>query len=163
MDLIDRMLEHDRWATSLLLELSRDLTDDQLDRVFDIGHETLRATFDHMIFNVAGWTASMAGQVNDPDLLTHQSDRSVADLIDRHNRSYDTFAAVSRRVRDEQRLDDTFVDHFGERPTYGGSIAHIIMHNAEHRTEVLHILKRLGLEDLPEIDLLLWEHTVLNA
>jgi len=52
MDLLDRLLGHDQWATDQLLELSRNLTDEQLDQSFDIGHRTLRATFEHMIFNV---------------------------------------------------------------------------------------------------------------
>lgn len=62
MDLLDRLLEHDRWATIQLLELSRELTDAQLDQPFDIGHQNIRATFEHMFFNVEAWTAFMSGQ-----------------------------------------------------------------------------------------------------
>jgi hypothetical protein len=40
-------LGHDHWATATLLELSRSLTDARLDQPFDIGHRTLRATFEH--------------------------------------------------------------------------------------------------------------------
>ena len=49
MDLLDRLLEHDHWATAQLLDLSRHLSDAQLDQEFDIGHRTLRDTFEHMI------------------------------------------------------------------------------------------------------------------
>jgi hypothetical protein len=67
MDLLDRQLEHDRWATAQLLDLSRGLTAAQLDHEFDVGHRTLRATFEHMIFSVAFWTASMTEQpVSEP-------------------------------------------------------------------------------------------------
>ena len=52
MDLLDRLLGHDHWATTQLLELSRGLTDEQLDRDFDIGHRTVRETFDHLIYNI---------------------------------------------------------------------------------------------------------------
>jgi hypothetical protein len=45
MELLDRLLEHDRWATAQLQELSRVLTDTQLDQPFDIGHQTVRVTF----------------------------------------------------------------------------------------------------------------------
>ena len=62
MDLLDRLLGHDHWATAQLLVLSQGLTDAQLDQPFDIGHRTLRDTFEHMIFNVEAWTAVMAGQ-----------------------------------------------------------------------------------------------------
>ena len=153
MDLLDRLLEHDRWATVQLLELSRGLTDAQLDQELDIGHRTVRATFEHMIFNVAFWTGLMAGQPVDRP----QADRSLAALIDRHERSYAAFATLARRVHDEQRLDDTFVDHFDSHMTFGGAILHVALHNAEHRVEALHILGRLGVPDLPEVDHGLWD------
>jgi uncharacterized damage-inducible protein DinB len=51
MDLLDRMVGHDRWATTQLLELCSTLTAAQLDQEFDIGHHTLRETLDHMIYS----------------------------------------------------------------------------------------------------------------
>jgi uncharacterized damage-inducible protein DinB len=153
MDLLDRLLGHDDWATAQLLDLCRGLTDAQLDRPFDVGHRSVRATFDHMVYNVAFWTASMAGQPVD----ARRDDRQLAALIERHERSYAAFATFARRVRDEQRLDETFVDHFGGPMTFGGAILHVVLHNAEHRGEVLHILERLGVPDLPEVDHGLWD------
>ena len=67
------------------------------------------------------------------------------------------FTTLARRVRDEQRLDDTFVDHFRERMTFGGAIVHVVLHDTEHRSEALHILERLGVPDLPEVDHGLWD------
>jgi uncharacterized damage-inducible protein DinB len=154
MDLLDRLLEHDRWAMTHLLELCRGLTDAQLDQAFDIGLQTLRTTFEHMIFNVEAWTAVMAGQPFD----AQRNDRSLAALIDRHERSYPAFATLAHRVRDEQRLEETFTDYFGEPMRFGGAIVHVVLHNAEHRTEALHILERLGVPDLPRLDHGLWDH-----
>ena len=59
MDLLDRLLRHDHWATAQLLDLSRALTEAPLDQAVAIGHRTLRATFEPMIVSVAFWTASM--------------------------------------------------------------------------------------------------------
>ncbi|HEX5497628.1 MAG TPA: DinB family protein, partial [Thermomicrobiales bacterium] len=118
MDFLDRLLGHDRWTTARLLDLSHNLTDAQLDQPFDIGVGTLRETFEHMIFNVEAWTASMAGQPLDAP----RDDRSLAALIDRHERAYETFAAFAHRMRDEQRLDDTFVDNAEWRNSFGGAI-----------------------------------------
>ena len=128
MDLLDLLLDHDHWATARLLEVSGGLTDAQLDREFDIGHRTLRATFGHMIFNVPFWTAFLAGQPADGghSADAQPDDRSLAALSDRHERSYAAFAA-------------------------------------EHRTEVLHILDRLGVPDLPEVDLGVWDHMLHNT
>ena len=147
MDVMDRLLDHDRWATDQLLDLSRDLTDVQLDEPFDIGHRTLRATFAHLIFNVAAWTAGMNGQAT---AAVHDS--YVAALIERHADAFDTFAAFARQIRDAGRLEDTFDDSFGGRMTFGGAILHVILHDEDHRTEALHILQRLRGSDMPEIE-----------
>jgi uncharacterized damage-inducible protein DinB len=153
MDLLDRLLRLDHWATAQLLDLSRNLSDAQLDQPFDIGHQTVRATLEHMIFNVEAWTALVAGRpVNAP-----RDDRSPAALIDRHERAHATFATLAYQLRDEQRLDETFVDHVGARVTCGATILHVILHNAQHRGEARHLLDRLGLQDLPEGDPQEWE------
>ena len=158
MDLLDRLLEHDHWATAQLLDLSRNLTDAQLDQEFDIGHRTLRDTFEHVIFNIAFWTALMTEHPVDEQ----REDRSVTALIDRHERSYAAFATLAHQFRDEQRLEDTYIDHYDARKSFGGTILHVVLHNAEHRTEALHILERLGVPNLPEVDHGLWDYELLN-
>jgi uncharacterized damage-inducible protein DinB len=159
MDLLDRLLEHDRWATNQLLELSDGLSDAQLDQEFDVGHRTLRETFHHMIFNIEAWTDVIEEQ---PIQAVHGV-LSVAALREWHDRAYDEFAVLARRVRDEGRMEDLFVDSYGERLRYGGAIVHVILHNAEHRTDALHILSRLGLPEVPEVDHALWDHVSRGA
>jgi uncharacterized damage-inducible protein DinB len=158
MDLLDRLLDHDYWATAQLLDLSRNLTDAQLDQQFDIGHRTLRGTFEHIIINIAFWSALMTDQPVDEQ----QDDRSLAALIEGHERSYATFASLARQFRDEQRLDETFIDHYDARKSFGGTILHVVLHNAEHRTEALHILERLQVPNVPEVDHGLWDYEMLN-
>ena len=153
MDLLDRLLDHDDWASTTLLDLCRPLTDAQLDQELDIGHRTLRETWVHMIFNIDVWTAAMTSRP--PEGI--EDDRSIPALIDRYQRMYATFAAFARLIRDEQRLDDTYVDHYGGEMTYGGAILHVVLHNEGHRTEVLHFLQRLGLAEDPEVDHGLWD------
>jgi hypothetical protein len=51
MDILERMLGHDAWTTHHLLERCGEPTDLQLDQQFDIGHGSLRATFEHLIGN----------------------------------------------------------------------------------------------------------------
>ena len=137
------------------MDLSRGLSDAQLDQSFDIGHQTLRATFEHMNGVVAFWTAVMTGQPGDAP----RDDTSLDALRDRHERAYDAFAAFARRLRDEGRLDDTYPDPDDDevRLSFGGTVYHVIHHNAQHRAEALHMLERLGVPDLPEGNPLEWE------
>ena len=62
MDLLDRLIGHDAWTTRLLLRRCQELSDEQVDRRFDIGHRTVRQTLHHIIFNVEVWASLMAGQ-----------------------------------------------------------------------------------------------------
>lgn len=174
MDVLDRLLEHDRWATWDLLGRCCGLTDAQLDQEFDIGHRTLRATFDHSIPNVAFWAGLMSGPLDGAErgtgslgelIAEHERayaarGRSTVDsLTADHERGYDAFASLARRVRDEGRLEDTFFEDSGYPFTYGGAILMVILHDEGHRTEVVHILARLGVPDLAqvEVDHGLWD------
>ena len=165
MDLLDLLLDHDHWATARLLEASVGLTDAQLDREFDIGHRTFRETFGHMIFNVPFWTRFLTGQPADGGYSSdaQPDDRSLAALTGHHERSYAAFATAARRLRDEGRLEETFVDHYAVRKSLGGTILMVVEHNVEHRAEALHILGRLSVPNLPEVDLGVWEYLLLNA
>lgn len=158
MDLLDRMLGHDHWATTRLLELSRDLTDAQLDQPFDIGHKTLRETLDHMIYVIDFWAGWMAGRPVEHDRTTLQYDRSITALQERHERYQATFASVARQMQDEQRLDDTFIDHYGYRQSIGATILQLMYHNAQHRSDARHMLERLGVPELWDYDPQEWEH-----
>lgn len=158
MDLLDRMLGHDRWATSALLDLTKALTDAQLDQPIDVGHRTIRATLGHIIYNIEFWTALMRdGQAPAPP-----EDHSPAALAAWFGRVYDDFAGLSRQLRDEDRLDDSFVDHYDVKKSMGSTIIHVVLHNAEHRAEILHILERIGVPDVPELDHGLWDYLNLN-
>ena len=136
---------HDHWATACLLDLSRGLTDAQLDQPFDVGHRTLRATFEHMIFNAEFWTAVMAGPRWMPAArsLAGRGDGTLRALL---RGLHDPRAPGARRAASGR----TFVDHFGERMTFGGAIVHVVLHDAEHRSEALHILERLGCLTCPQ-------------
>jgi uncharacterized damage-inducible protein DinB len=165
VDLLDLMLDHDCWATSHLLEASGVLNEAQLDQVFDIGHGTLRETFAHMIFNVPFWTRFLTGRADDAGYSADNQpdDRSLAALTGYHERGYQAFADAARRLRDEGRLGDAYADHYGVRKSFGGTALMVIEHNVEHRSEILHMLARLGVPDLPEIDYGVWDYRLHNS
>jgi uncharacterized damage-inducible protein DinB len=153
--MLDRILGHDHWATTQLLEKSRDLTDAQLDQPFDLGHGTLREALHHLVLVINFWTSQMLGQ---PVVTEREPRGSIADLIALHERYQATYADCARRMRDEQRLDETFFDHFDYPQSMGGTILHVYTHNTQHRAEVRHMLERLGVGDLWDYDPQEWEH-----
>lgn len=73
---------------------------------------------------------------------------------------YTDFAEYARRLQADDRLDELYLDVLDEPPTpksFGGTIAHVITHNMHHRAELLHMLGRFGVPNLPEGDVLVWE------
>ena len=107
-----------------------------------------------MILAVETWAGLMAG---DPVSREHRQ-TSVDDYRLRHRYAYDRFASVARDLAASGRLDETFVDHHAIRQSYGATILQVILHNTHHRGEVLHMLQRLGMKDLPDGDPQEWEH-----
>jgi uncharacterized damage-inducible protein DinB len=160
MDLLDRFLGHDAWTTRGLLLQSRGLSDEQLDRPFPIGPGSLRATFDHIVWNMEAWTELMKGL----PIPTHPGPAAttVPRLIERLDAAAAEFATVARRVQDEGKLDELFADP-GESgvvmKTFGAGIVHVITHSMHHRAQVLNMMRQLGMTNLIEGDALTWERT----
>jgi uncharacterized damage-inducible protein DinB len=165
VDLLDRLLAHDEWTTRQLLLLAAPLTDAQWKQPFDIGHVTLRATLEHMIYNVETWTALMNGEQH-PEEQPPFEGLSAADLMHRHQAAMAALTALAHRIRFAGAWDVLWVDILDDPPqekSYGGAILHVITHNMHHRSEVMHMLHRLGVEHVIEGDLLSWEAEVDGA
>lgn len=157
MDLLDRLLGHDAWATRRLLELAAPLDDTQLDQQFDIGHRTVRRTFAHIIWNVECWTDLMTGR----EVRSRPAaNRSIPLLVERHAAASAELLQLARQIVDDRRLDETFLDTLDDPPaekSFGGTIVHLATHGMHHRAQLLYMLRRLAVEDLPEQDALSWE------
>jgi uncharacterized damage-inducible protein DinB len=160
MDLLDRLLGYDAWATSVVLDACDRLRDEQLDREFDIGLHTVRTTLDHVIFNIEVWADQMDGL----PALTGAGDRprrgSVADLRRRLDAATGHLAAVALPIAAQGAWDATWHDTLDDPPSaksFGGTIAHVLTHNTHHRAHALYMLRLLGVTDLPDTDVLYWE------
>lgn len=155
MDLLDRLLGHDAWTTRQLLLLCKPLSDEQLDREFDIGHRSLRATCLHVIRNMEWWSDQMAGRPKrdapgeSVDAMLVRLDAAAADL-----------EAVARSVADSGAWDECWIDPDENPPvsrSFGGTIAHVVTHSMHHRAQVLYLLRLLDVQQTPEGDVLSWE------
>jgi uncharacterized damage-inducible protein DinB len=161
MDLLDRMLEHDRWTTDRILAICRELPQWRLHTHFNVGNATIDSTLRHMIRSMQVWTDLMCRRpVAAPDAVEAAGFDALAILF---NVLYADFAACARECRDEGRLDVVFLDTRDDPPaprTYGSAIIHVITHNMHHRAEILHMLGKLNVPGLPEGDVLSWEREV---
>ena len=99
MDLMDRMLEHDRWLSERLIDAAGTLPDDDLDRVvrdreplaFESDEPTVRGMLDRLVFTYDVWTAAVAGRAAVDD-----RDTSMDGLRRRLQASSGEFAEVIR-------------------------------------------------------------------
>ena len=159
MDLLDRLLGHDAWTTRQLLEKALDLSEEQLDFEFDLGHRSVRRTFEHVLWNLECWTDLMR-QVTVRERRRER--QSVAAMIKRHDAAAAQFATTAREAASSGRLEHVFPDSLADPPcdhTLGGAILHVATHGMHHRAQLLYMLRRLGIRDLPEGDALSWEQT----
>ncbi|MCA9292287.1 MAG: DinB family protein [Phycisphaerales bacterium] len=155
MPVLSRLLAHDAWTTRQLLLLAQPLTDAQLDQSFDLGLGTLRATFRHVIRNMEAWTDLMNGAPIRPD-----GDATIDGLLHRLDVVAPQLAACATGLAQAGRLDDRWIDPAETPPverTFGGTIAHVITHSMHHRAQLLFMLRRLGVPNVPEGDVLSWE------
>jgi uncharacterized damage-inducible protein DinB len=160
LDLLDRLAGHDAWTTHHVLERCREVAPEQLQQHFDIGNGTIYETALHLIRNVEVWTDLMREQPVRVSSTPKDRLATVDELLARFDAAYAEFAALARQITDAGRLDDTYLDVLDDPParkTFGGTIAHIIIHDMLHRSELLHMLARLGVPDLIEGDVLSWE------
>ena len=108
----------------------------------------------------------MAGQPVRVDRGARPEGRSIPALIARIDRAAADLARVAQAVAQRGGWDEKWVDSLDSPPaekTYGGAIAHIITHSMHHRAQLLYLLRRLGVEGLPEGDALSWERRAVEG
>lgn len=155
-DLLDRLLGHDAWTTSLLIDRARELSDEQLDAPMNIGPGSVLATLAHIVWNTEAWSASMAGEA--PHRLPERP--SLDAIAALHESASSRLARLACDVRDRGAWDERWrdeLDHTQAERTFGGAIAHVLTHSMHHRAQLLSMYRRHGLTDLPEGDVLSWE------
>jgi AraC family transcriptional regulator len=164
MDLTDRLVEHDHWHTTRLLEQAATLPDKVLDRhvrpgfvvhAFEGPEPDVRTILDRIVFTKEVWTAAIGGR----DIPTER-DRSIAGQQARLAAVHAQFTALVRRIRDRNQWDDVFVDALCTPPvsfTFGSVIAHILSAAAIRRQTVIGALRELGVTDVEMRDPIEWE------
>jgi len=167
MDLSDRLVEHDSWHTTRLLEQAATLADDALDRQvrpglivhhFEGPEPDVRTMLERLIFTKEVWTAAIGGRDIPP-----RDECSIDALQARLAAVQPQFTALVRRIRDRNEWDDAFVDALCEPPvsfTFGSVIAHILNISLVRRQTIVGALQDLGVADVETRDPIEWERLV---
>ena len=162
MNLLVKMVEHHVWLTGEMVDRAARLADDVLDTPIVISVEgvdddpSLRKLLSRLVGQLAMWNAVLAMRDYDWSVEQHESVQSMRRRLGTEG---PTFLEHVRRVSEEGRLDETFVDAQctpTEVFTHGGMIAHVLTFAAHRRTLVAGALIDAGITDLGAGDPRLW-------
>lgn len=160
MDILTRYLGYEARTTRYFLLRCRELRPEQWRQQVDVGHGTVYQTLLHVIGNLEAWT----------DLLYERPQRArpwppddmatVDDFLARYDATIQDFFARAGELAEAGRFDECYTDYLDNPPTqktFGGTLLHVLTHTTIHRSELMHLLHRLGVPDLIEGDALSWE------
>jgi uncharacterized damage-inducible protein DinB len=158
MTILEKLLRHDAWTTRLLLTRSAGLPDAALDQPFDMGHRTLRRTFQHIVGNMECWCNLILARPQ--RAKPHTPDDTIPALLARLDVIAGELVAFGRSFSATGREDDVFTDYLDRPPSeksVGTALIHLTTHGMHHRAQCLWMMRQLGLRDLPEGDVFSWE------
>lgn len=150
MDILDTLLEHNAWTTAKLIEQSRGLSDAQLDQDFDLAHRTVRKSLDHIIESMEWWIDLMLGRPARTFEHLGSDPLSLDGLQKRLDTVAPELADISRKLQTEGRLDEKWPVRDDQPKAFrnGATIVHVLTHGAHHRSQVIHMLRRLDVPDV---------------
>ncbi len=153
-----RLLQHNAWATRVLLERCRSLTSQQFQQPFDIGPGSLHDTLRHIIGAMFRWSDRIADRPVRESIEKNPTPQTPDELLALLDRAGRELEEVASRVNREGRYDEMMQAEFRpERFTRGTAMVHVLTHGMHHRAQALNMLRRLGVTDLPDLDAIEWE------
>lgn len=166
MDLLDRLLGHDIWTTRQLMLQCKPLSDEELDRAFEVDSRSLRECFVHIVRVMEVWNDLLYERTPRTKAELDSKLRSLDGLVDRLEKAGEEFADLAKKISRENRWDAEFVDVLDQPPrkkTFGGTIAHVITHSMHHRAQAMYMMEQLGIRDHIEGDVLGWEQIMKRS
>jgi len=143
---ISELLTFNDWAREKLVAAAAPLADAQLDRKFDMGEGSVRATLAHLWFAEQIWLDRWLGGER-PQFAKADPAISVADLHERFRRTADERAAFLAPKSDRD-LDApvTFTNMRKETYTFPlrDLLLHVCNHGSHHRAQAVNMLRHVG-------------------
>lgn len=153
-DPIHILLAHNHWATRNVLDACAKLTDEQLDREFEMGLNTVRATMTHVLGAMRGW-GDLLAQREQRDRLESQGPMTPVQMLE----SLDELGADILASIDSKPLDEQLSGERGGKTytfTRGAVLTHVTTHGMHHRAQVINMLRHLGVEPVPPSSVMEW-------
>lgn len=155
-DCLAILLQHDRWATSRLMDACETLDDARFHQPFEMGLRTLHDTLLHMTGAIRVWTDTLAVREPRPWSWTPTHRHTLADIRQLFESSHSELSAeATRRPLDEvvtRRFRDGREFHFSRAVI----VTHITTHGMHHRAQCLNMLRHLGVSPLPQSSVTEW-------
>lgn len=156
------LLEHNAWATAVLIDDAARLTAAQFCLRFDIGPGSLHDTLRHIVGAMWRWADRIGAQPlrpsieDDPETLPPDALRRLL------AGATEELRGVVARVEATQRWEEWMAFPVPEGPTYRftrrAALLHVLTHGMHHRAQALNIRRRLGLPPLGlDLDVVEWE------
>jgi uncharacterized damage-inducible protein DinB len=157
-------LDHNAWATRELITYCRQLSDEELDRPFEIGPGSIRKTLMHIVAAMRAWASRINGETPPP---RSADSPSMDDLLRRCDEAAAALKMAAARVNDEDRLLEIMVFQPAGHPEYrftrGAALVHVTTHGVHHRGQVFNMLRRLGKPINCDLDPVEWELAATKA
>ena len=148
------LLAHCRSADGDLLAVMRKLSPEQLDRSFEMGPGSIRATFEHNLGALRGWADVYANRPRRawlPDegpFTIEQLEAITAEL-------HDDWGEIARKLPLDELIERPRGDSV-RRFTRAHILVHVTTHSMHHRAQIINMLRHVGVESLPSGSVMTW-------
>ncbi|HEY3245967.1 MAG TPA: DinB family protein [Phycisphaerae bacterium] len=160
-DLLPILFGHNLWATRLLLERSRELSEEQFHRRFEIGPGSIHDTLRHIVGAMLRWADRIGGRTVRPSIEKNGRAYSVDEVAALLVQGDAELRAVGDKLTAEDRWTEIMEFAVPEgtwRFTRAAAMAHVLAHGVHHRAQVLNMRRQLGLPPLGyDLDVVEWE------
>ncbi len=158
LDLLRSLLQYDDWANDRVLQASATLTDEQLDRAFDMGRGSPRRTLLHIVSAEHVWVCRWQGRAETPwpDEEERATVATMHERLQQVRSARDSFLAqlsdgdLGRQVRYRDSFGSPYIAALGDM------IIQLCHHSAHHRAQIVNMIRRVG-GSPPELDYMYWK------
>lgn len=156
------LLDHNAWATRVLLLDAERLNRGELDRRFDIGPGSVHDTLRHIIGAMRRWADRVGGRDVRPSIEDGDRRYDVCELRALLNEADADLRAVAAAIDARRGWSEVFEFAMPGGRTYrftrAAAMTHVLTHGMHHRAQLLNIRRQLGLPPLGlDLDVVEWE------